>query len=167
MSKSINKSSPFTVCQRSSSRLYVSWRSKLIGECLICQRICGEWQPRYSSKSFFFRRSQWPCRTGARKQRRQVQNSALLNSSCSVSLYLHFVWGIAEAKCIMATAVCVSVCLYVPYRIPTLYCTDPDETCGSGRGALYSPVAWPITLFGLLTIVSLLFFNSSMCLNEI
>jgi len=33
---------------------------------------------------------------------------------------LHFAWGVAEAKCILVTAVCVPVCLSVPRRIPTL-----------------------------------------------
>ena len=34
-------------------------------------------------------------------------------------------------------------------------------------GKLYSPEAGPITLFGLSTIVSFLFLNSSKCLDEI
>ena len=33
---------------------------------------------------------------------------------------LHFACGIAEAKCIVVTAFCVFVCLFVPCRIPTL-----------------------------------------------
>jgi len=41
-------------------------------------------------------------------------------SSSSSSSSLHFAWGIAEAKCILVTAVCVFVCLTVPRRIPTV-----------------------------------------------
>ena len=40
--------------------------------------------------------------------------------------------GIAEAKRILATAVCVSVCLSLA-AFPH-YCTDPDVTWGNGRG---------------------------------
>jgi len=44
---------------------------------------------------------------------------------------LHFTRGIAEAKCIVAMAACVSVCL----SLATLphYCMYPDVTCGNGR----------------------------------
>jgi len=46
-----------------------------------------------------------------------VSSVDLLNLLISVSYQLlHFAWGIAEAKCILVTAVCVSV----PRRIPTL-----------------------------------------------
>ena len=39
-----------------------------------------------------------------------------------VYILLRFAWGVAEAKCILVTAVCVPacVCLSVPRRIPTL-----------------------------------------------
>jgi len=49
---------------------------------------------------------------------------------------LHFVWGVAEAKCILATAVCVSACLPVCLSLTAFprYCTDPDVTWGSVRG---------------------------------
>ena len=52
---------------------------------------------------------------------------------------LHFAWCIAEAKCILAMAVCVSVfdcvsvCLYVPRCIPTLL-HGPGCNWGNGRG---------------------------------
>jgi len=42
---------------------------------------------------------------------------------------LHFARGITSAKCILVTAVCVSVCLSVPD-----YCTDLDVTLENGRG---------------------------------
>ena len=41
----------------------------------------------------------------------------------------HFAWGVAEAKCILVTAVCVSV----PRRIPTLL-HGPGCKLGNGRG---------------------------------
>ena len=43
---------------------------------------------------------------------------------------LHFTWGVAEAKCIVVTGVCVcvSVCLSLP-AFPH-HCTDPDVTWG-------------------------------------
>jgi len=34
--------------------------------------------------------------------------------------FLHFTWGVDEAKCVLVTAVCVSVCVSVPHHIPTL-----------------------------------------------
>ena len=48
------------------------------------------------------------------------------------SMSLHFTSGIAQAKYIFATAVCVSVCLSLA-AFPH-YCTDPDVTWGNGRG---------------------------------
>ena len=42
---------------------------------------------------------------------------------------LHFVWGVAEANCIVAMAICLSV----PHRIPTLL-HSPDVNWGHGRG---------------------------------
>ena len=51
---------------------------------------------------------------------------------------LHFAWVLDEAKCIVVTRVCVSVsvCLSVCLSAAAYlhYCTDPDVTCGSGRG---------------------------------
>jgi len=44
---------------------------------------------------------------------------------------LQFACGVAEAKCIVATAVCLSVCLSLAAF--QHYCTDPDVTWGSGR----------------------------------
>jgi len=51
-------------------------------------------------------------------------------------LFLHFTWVIDDAKCIVVTAICVSVCLSVGLSIATFphYCTDPDVTWGYGRG---------------------------------
>jgi len=45
--------------------------------------------------------------------------------------WLHFTWVVDDAKCIVVTAVCASVC-------PSLavfpnFCTDPDVTWGNGR----------------------------------
>jgi len=45
---------------------------------------------------------------------------------------LHFALGIAKAKCILATAVCLSVCLSLA-AFPH-YCIDPHVTWGNGRG---------------------------------
>jgi len=49
----------------------------------------------------------------------------------SKPMLLHFTWGIPEAKCILVTRVCVSVCLSLA-AFPH-YCTDPDVTWGNGR----------------------------------
>ena len=46
--------------------------------------------------------------------------------------WLHFAWVVDDAKCIVVTHVCVSVCLSAA-ACPH-YCTDPDVTGGSGRG---------------------------------
>ena len=48
--------------------------------------------------------------------------------SVSRDPFLHFAWGVAEAKCILATAVCVSICLSLAAF--QHYCTDPDVTWG-------------------------------------
>jgi len=59
-----------------------------------------------------------------------VQMRSLTSSSSSSSL--HFVWGIAEAKCILVTAVCVFVtlCVWLSLAAFTHYCTDPDVSWG-------------------------------------
>jgi len=49
---------------------------------------------------------------------------------------LHFAWVVDDAKCIVVTRVCVSVCLSAVVR-PHYY-TDPDVTWRRGRGC--SPV---------------------------
>jgi len=43
-------------------------------------------------------------------------------------------WGVAEAKSILATAICVSVCLSIAAFLH--YSTEPDITWRNGRGAL-------------------------------
>ena len=45
---------------------------------------------------------------------------------------LHFALVVDDAKCIVVTRVCVSVCLSAAVR--PHYCTDPDVTWGHGRG---------------------------------
>jgi len=57
----------------------------------------------------------------------------------SLSL-LHFAWVADEAKCIVVTRVCVSVCLSA--AACRHYCTDPDVTWGSGRGCLLVVHCW-------------------------
>ena len=47
-------------------------------------------------------------------------------------VFLHFVRGVAEAKCILVTRICVSVCLSLA-AFPH-YCMNPDVTSGNGRG---------------------------------
>jgi len=47
-------------------------------------------------------------------------------------ILLHFAWVIDDAKCIVVTRVCVSVCLSTA-ACPH-YCTDPDVTWGIDRG---------------------------------
>jgi len=50
------------------------------------------------------------------------------------------VWGTAKAKCILATAVCVSVCLSLA-AFPH-YCTDLDVTWGNGSGCSLVVQCW-------------------------
>jgi len=45
---------------------------------------------------------------------------------------LHFARVVDDAKCIVVTRVCVSVCLSAAVR--PHYCTDPDVTWGRGTG---------------------------------
>jgi len=47
-------------------------------------------------------------------------------------MYLHFAWVVIDAKCILVTRVCVSVCPWQLAACPH-YCTDPDVTWGNGR----------------------------------
>jgi len=57
-------------------------------------------------------------------------------------LLLHFAGVVDDAKCIVVTRVCVSVCLCVCLSVSVClsaavhpyYYTDPDVTWGSGRG---------------------------------
>jgi len=46
--------------------------------------------------------------------------------------FRHFAWVVDDAKCIVVTRVCVSICLSAAAR--PHYCTDPDVTWGNGRG---------------------------------
>jgi len=45
-----------------------------------------------------------------------------------------FMWGIAEAKCVLVMVVCVSACLSVPRHIPTLL---HRPGCYLGNGSMY------------------------------
>jgi len=47
---------------------------------------------------------------------------------------LHFAWVVDDAKCIVVTRVCVSVCVCLSEAACLHYCTDPDVTWQSGRG---------------------------------
>jgi len=49
------------------------------------------------------------------------------------STLLHFAWVVDDAKCILVTRVCVSVCVSVPRRMPTLL-HGPGCNLGNGRG---------------------------------
>jgi len=53
---------------------------------------------------------------------------------------LHFAWVVDDAKCIVVTSVCVSVCLSAAVR--PHYCTDPDVTWGRGRGCRLIVHCW-------------------------
>ena len=48
---------------------------------------------------------------------------------------LHFAWVVDDAKCIVVTLLCVSVCLCVclSAAVRPHYCTDLDVTWGNGR----------------------------------
>jgi len=50
----------------------------------------------------------------------------------SSDILLHFALVVDDAKCIVVTRVCLSVCLSAAVR--QHYCTDPDVTWGHGRG---------------------------------
>jgi len=51
-----------------------------------------------------------------------------------IRVLLHFAWVVDDAKCIVVTRVCVSVCLCLSAAVGPHYCTDPDVTWGRGRG---------------------------------
>jgi len=61
-------------------------------------------------------------------KRRETQSlrRKVIKHTCPV--YLQFAWGVAEAKCVVVTAVCVSVCLSIAAF--SQYFTDPDVTWG-------------------------------------
>ena len=52
-----------------------------------------------------------------------------------ITYFLHFAWVVDDAKCIVVTRVCVSVCLSAAVR--PQYCTDPDVTWGVVEAAPY------------------------------
>jgi len=64
--------------------------------------------------------------------RRKPPFSLYLNI-CTASFVTFRVSRIDDAKCILVTAVCVSVCVTVPRRIPTLL-HGPGCNLGNGRG---------------------------------
>jgi len=73
---------------------------------------------------------------------------------------LHFAWVVDDAKCIVVTRVCVSVCVPACLSLATFphYCTDPDVTCGNTRGA---PSCAPLGRFAIGAPVSLLWQHSA------
>jgi len=84
---------------------------------------------------------------------------AITESSLWEASSLHVARGIAETKCIFVTAVCVSVCLSVPRRIPALL---NGRGCNLGNGRR-CPVRY-CALFGGFSIgarVSLLWQHSA------
>jgi len=58
----------------------------------------------------------------------------MLASTCLYSFYawLHFASVVDDAKCVVVTRVCLSLCLSA--AACQHYCTDPDVTWRSGRG---------------------------------
>jgi len=54
---------------------------------------------------------------------------------------LYFAWGV-EAKCIVVTAVCLSVYIWLSLAAFQHYCTDPDVTCGNGSGCRLVVHCW-------------------------
>ena len=59
----------------------------------------------------------------------------IIHSRHCCNLYLlHFAWGVAEAKCIVVTAVCVSA--YLSLAAFPHYCANSDVIWGMVRGAL-------------------------------
>jgi len=57
-----------------------------------------------------------------------------ITHTTSIQALLHFARGVAEAKCILVTAVCASVCVCLSLATFPHYCVDPDVTRGNGRG---------------------------------
>jgi len=74
------------------------------------------------------RRPQWPPRQCKFSSRVIIFYSIVI----LCMFLLHFAWVVDDAKCIVVTRVCVSVCLSAAAR--PHYCTDPDVTWRSGRG---------------------------------
>jgi len=54
--------------------------------------------------------------------------------------FLHFAWVVDDAKCIVVTHICVSVCLSAAACLH--YCMDFDVTGGNGRGCLLVVHYW-------------------------
>jgi len=63
-----------------------------------------------------------------------VDNS--YGGDCRVVIsWLHFAWGIAEARCILVTRICVPICVFVCLCLAAFphYCMDRDVTWGNRR----------------------------------
>jgi len=56
------------------------------------------------------------------------------NVLTNLLVIIHFAWVVDDAKCIVVTRVCQSVCLCLSAAACSHYCTDPNVTWGSGRG---------------------------------
>ena len=86
--------------------------------------------------------------------------------NCPVFTLLHFAWGVAEAKCILVTAVCVclsvclSACLSVSLSLTAFphYCTDPDVAWGMAGLPLSCAL---LGGFAICALVSLLWQHSA------
>jgi len=61
------------------------------------------------------------------------------NTDIFKTSWLHCAWVVDDAKCILVTRICLSVCLPVCLCLSAAArpqcCTGPDVTCGNGRGA--------------------------------
>ena len=84
------------------------------------------------SKNSVMFESQFVTRSNRRLEHHVMLSFELLVFWHFSGLLLYFTRGVAEAKCILVVAICVSVCL----SLATLphYCMDPDVTRRNGRG---------------------------------
>jgi len=115
------------------------WRSYLVINCVslrtfstpliwwFASRVFKEF---IDTNEFFVLQSNWPLLHNRHWFDWSV--TAPMHDSSSTTVLLHFAWVIDDAKCIVVTRVCLSVCLSV--AICPHYCTDPEVTWGHGRG---------------------------------
>ena len=108
-----------------------------IAVCDVQEVCCVEFHPVHQilasgSRDFSIKFYEYS-KPSVKKAYKSIQVVSTLTCIAYHHSLLRFAWGIAEAKCVLGMAVCVSVCLPVPRCIPTLL-HGPGRNLGEWYG---------------------------------